>query len=193
MFRLMRLWPLLLLIVLFLGLAGAAAPLVPRSSSLRTAFAPGNLEPEGPTPPDSARRLETQASSELSRSHSLQGTGMVILTWLLVPLAGVFPLLLAWKGIRRKTLAVLLTVAPLLFLLLLILAESFTGHFLGGLIRNPEGISQGRYLRFLALHSAGFPLLLVFTQAFLFWVQLRVARRAEPMPPEVPGAPQSST
>jgi hypothetical protein len=110
---------------------------------------------------------------------------MLVITWLLFPLIGLFPLVLGWNGSRRKALAVTLTVIPVLFLLLLTIAESFTGYLVGGMIGNPDGVPRGRFLRFLALHSLGFPILMVLSIAFLSWVQLRVAKRAERRPGQV--------
>lgn len=183
-----RILPLLTLGGVFLAMACSGVPLFERARKLASAFAPGAGFPEGPPPPDGAAKLAAHAELPLRGFHGGQGHWTVVASYLAVPLALIYPLALGWNGIRRKAFATILVVLPLLFLLLLILLESFTGHLIGGMIREGPVVVRGTYMRFVALHVFAFPLLALPTWVFLLWVQIRISKRADAPVPDARGS-----
>jgi hypothetical protein len=177
--------PLLVIAAGFLALTASGIPLLRKMPDLVRRFPEGNTRPAGPPDPDDVAALDRHVHTDLSRLHATHGHWLIVAAWILVPLAGFFPLTSGWRGVRRKGLALFATIVLLAFLFLFLLVESFTGHLIGGMFREPTGIARGPMLRFTVLHALGFPLLTLLTLGALVWVQGRLAKRAEP--PTGPG------
>jgi hypothetical protein len=184
--RLLWMSPLLLFSLLYLSLFITGLPLLARSLPITSKLPPGNGPTEEPLSDEA-----TAATSELvrdphCRAHNLQGHGMGVAGWLLLPLAAVLPLAPAWRRLRRRKTALAATLVPLLLVLLLLLLESFSGYMLAKMFRSISGVNQGPFMRFSALHSLMAPLLIVLLLGFLLWVQGRLSKRAAA--PDAPGS-----
>jgi len=170
--------PLALFILLYLSMFCTGIPLLARTIPMSAKLPPGNAA-SGETLPSEA----TAATAQVVQNpncwlHGVQADWMVVATWLLVPLVASFPLAPSWRNVRRKKTALAATLLLLLLALTLILLESFTGYFIGRMLRSDSGVVQGTFVRFAVLHSLGFPILIILVLGFVLWVQVRLARRA---------------
>jgi len=176
--RLLLMAPFALWALLLLSLFWTGIPLLAQTLSLSKKLPPGNVSSGEPCSAEATSAASLVVQNPLCQFHNLQGHGVAIATWLLIPLVGVFPLVPAWRKVKRRKAAIAATVLPLLLGLFLFLLESFTGYFIGKMLRHTDGVVHGTFARFAALHTLGFPLLIVIVLGFLLWVQVRLAKRA---------------
>ncbi len=116
--------------------------------------------------------VSLSAATPLHRGAS-QGFMVILIPVLLYSAS--LPLVIAWKGIRRKALAVIAVVGTTLIAGL----SSFSLSFTGFLIARNRDMPEGTLKRMTALHAVGFPLLLTLAIVIFWGLSSRLARRAE--------------
>jgi hypothetical protein len=125
-------------------------------------------------------RREKHAVLYRHRIHEAGGAALVV-TAFLVPVGIIsMALALGWKSVRRRALAVTISVTSVIGLIVVALLASFTGHLISGYGTTAMGAassSRATLLRFTFLHGLLGALLLILT--VLLWViALRLFRRS---------------
>lgn len=176
--RLVWMLPHALFVLLFLSMSSTGIPLIGRTFPVSATLPQGNLSSGEPLSSEATAAATQLAQDPLCIFHSAQAHWMGVASWILIPLAAIIPLSPALRNVRRKKLAVAVTLILILLVLILILLESFTGYFVGRMLRNPSSMVEGAFVRFVAVHSLALPVLLVLVLGLLSWVQARLAKRA---------------